>query len=112
MIRQRQFLIRRRSHLALLAVFGALTLAVAAEHSGAFHVDESGHGGLPVVSMCLAVMTVVSTTAPFLAGFLRAAHRVRPVRVLAPVASLEGGEPLLRPPRERAGPRLLQVVRR
>ena len=113
MIRQRQFLIRHRHRIALLAVFGALSFAVAAEHSGLGHTEDAGeHMGTVVVSMCLAVLTVASTFGASVAAWLRRALLARPVRVLGSPSLVVGLEPPARPPRERAGPHLLQVCRR
>jgi len=112
MIRQRQFLIRHRHRIALLAVFGVLSFAVAAEHSGLGHTEDAGeHMGTAIVSMCLAVLTVASTVAPFVAARLRRAL-TWPVRVLGSPSLVVGLKPPERPPRERAGPQLLQVFRR
>jgi hypothetical protein len=112
MIRQRQLLTCHRHSIALLAVFGVLSFAVAAEHSGLGHTEDAGeHMGTVVVSMCLAVLTVASTVAAFVAAQLRRAL-TRPVRVLGSPSLVVGLKPPARPPRERAGPQLLQVFRR
>jgi hypothetical protein len=112
MIRQRQFLTRHRHRIALLAVFGVLSFAVAAEHSGLGHTEDAAeHIGTAVVSMCLAVLTVASTVAAFVAARLRRAV-TRPVRVLGLPSLVMGLKPPTRPPRERAGPLLFRVLRR
>lgn len=112
MIRQRQFLIRHRHRIALLAVFGVLGFAVAAEHSGLGHEEDgSKHMGTMLVSMCLAVLTVVPTAGAFVAARLRRAL-MRPARDLGSPSLVAGLKPAAQPPRERAGPQLLQVFRR
>ena len=112
MIRQRQFLISNRHRIAVLAVFGVLSFAVAAEHSGLGHTEDAGeHMGAAVVSMCLAVLTVASTVSAFVAARFRRVL-TRPVRVLGSPSLVVGLKPPARLPRERAGPQVLQVVRR
>ena len=112
MIRQREILIRHRHRIALLAVFGVLSIAVAAEHSGLAHAEDAGdHIGTAVVSMCLAVLTVASTVGALVAARLRRAL-TRPVRGLGSPSLVVGLKPPARPPPERAGPQLLQVFRR
>lgn len=113
MIRQREFLIRHRRHFALLAVVGALSFAVAAEHSGFNHTDDPGHEpGAVVISMCLAVLTA-TLAAPAIAGaWLSAGRATRPVRDLGSASLVWRIEPRPEPPRPRAGPELLQNFRR
>jgi hypothetical protein len=67
--------------------------------------------GKVLVSMCLAVLTVASAVSAFVAARLRRAL-TRPVRDLGSPPLVVGLRPPARPPRERAGPQLLQVFRR
>lgn len=111
MIRRREFLHRNRRRIALLAVLGALALAVVLEHSGVEH-SQMGSGEIgPVVSMCLAIAVVGS-------GMVGALAVARVRRVERPPLTIDAGPVLLlaAPTREaappRAGPSVLQVFRR
>jgi hypothetical protein len=110
-IRQRAFLIRNRRRLALLAVFGALVVALSAEHSGLGHAEDGGDMG-SIVSMCLAIVQA----GVLLVGVASLLRR-RPQRHAAPAGlpatvAIAGRVPRLGPPRIRAGPSRLQVFLR
>ena len=112
MIRQRDFLVRHRHRLALLAVLGVIALAVTVEHAGVGYagMTDMDEGAGDAVAMCLAVVAtsvaalaaagaagaVGSNSAPF--AFVATAH-MAPRRTITAVPA-------------RAGPQELQVFRR
>ena len=111
MIRQREFIVRNRRSFALLAVFGALSFAVAAEHSGLSHSEDPAHDpGTIVISMCLAVLTVGAAVCAAAAAAL-GAPLARPARDLGSPSLVAAIEPPVEPPRTRAGPAFLQSFR-
>lgn len=112
MIRQRDFLTRNRHRIALLAVLGAISFAVVAEHGGLGHGAPMDDGMGGVVSMCLAIVTGTALVAGGVALFALARRFAvapselgsRSVVLALPAAPA--------PQPARAGPALLQVFRR
>jgi hypothetical protein len=110
-IRQREFIARSRHRLVLLAVLGAISFALATEHSGLGHGSPIEEGMADAVSMCLATFVAGASV------LLGASALLLPRRF--PLAAREVGSesgvlvpsspPLSRP--ARAGPSLLQVFR-
>ena len=112
MIRQREFVIRNRRRLALLATLGVLALAVVLEHSGLGHGEiaeaDMGQG----ISMCLAIVEAGAVLIGALA-LVTIRQRFTPVRL----DLFAGPSPAMRAantpiPPSRAGPSVLQVFRR
>lgn len=112
MIRQRDFLERNRHRIALLAVLGAISFAVVAEHSGLGHGGPMDDGMGEVVSMCLAIVDAVAAVGLGVALVALARRFALALRELGPrpATFLLAPAPLL--PSVRAGPPLLQVFRR
>ena len=112
MIRQRSFLIRNRKRLALLAVLGALVLALAVEHTGVGHGEMEGGDMGGVVTMCLAVVQAAALLVGAAALLKARPRRAIPPRELFAVPAIAMPTPVLGSPLSRAGPSLLQVFLR
>ena len=114
MIRQRDFLVRHRHRLALLAVLGVIALAVTVEHAGVGYagMTDMDEGAGDAVAMCLAVVAT-SVAALAAAGAARAVGSNRALFAFVAVATAH-----MAPRRTitavpaRAGPQELQVFRR
>lgn len=112
-IRQRDFLARHRHRIALIAILGALSFAIAAEHGGLGHGGPIDDGMGEAISMCLAIVDVgfgVALGALALGG--RARRRYSVPRDLGTGSVTLPVAPATMPPRARAGPSLLQIFRR
>jgi hypothetical protein len=112
-IRQRDFLARHRHRIALVAVLGALSFAIAAEHSGLGHGGAAHDGMGEAISLCLAIVgggIALGLGAAALASFTR--RRGSIPRELGSGSVALPMAPATMPPRSRAGPSLLQVFRR
>lgn len=112
MIRQRDFLTRSRHRIALLAVLGAISFAVVAEHGGLGHGAPMDDGMGEVVSLCLAIVAGTAFLAGGVALIVLARRFAVPPRELGSrsVVLPAPPAPVLEP--ARAGPPLLQVFRR
>jgi hypothetical protein len=111
-IRQRDFLTRNRHRIALLAVLGAISVAVVAEHSGLGHGAPMDDGMADVVSMCLAIAAGTALLAASVASLAVTRRFAVAPRELGSRSVVLPFTPAPMPQPARAGPPLLQVFRR
>lgn len=110
MIRQREFLMKNRRRIALVALLAAFILALSAEHSGLGHADSAHDAAADLVSMCLAV--IGAGVALAVAAAVAEAHfRRRDSRTSRFRPAVDRRTSCHPGPYARAGPRVLQVFR-
>jgi hypothetical protein len=113
MISLREFLVRNRSRMALVAIIGALAFLVAFEHSGLGHDQPHGDGMGDLAAMCLAIAEVAAVAllaGSAVPGLARDRHAWPAASVPDPTTVSARTE--LCGPSARAGPPLLCVFRR
>lgn len=117
LLRIRSLLLRRRRRGAALLAVALVAAAIAAHHlapavGASMGGHHDGHGDA-VAELCLGVLTAVGTAVAVGGLVLLAAGRrlLRDAGALLPLTGADRTAPAPRPPRARAGPSFLCVMR-